>query len=534
MIEHSADIFWKNIFKLLILLAIIFSIGIFSRAIWYDEAITMQSLAATTYVNPGVGFVSVSDLKPFVQGQSTPFAVIEHYVETDVHPPLYFLAAYIGTLVGGTHLETARFVSLILTIAAVSLFALTLRKAGVRHALAISAVFGLSFGIATSAQDARGYAMVLLLAVAAWHFAVMLPETTSTAKRIRGEIIFGLIAAGLLYTHYFSVLLVAAFLAWHLLGGIMRKERAVLIAPLVCALAFLPWVPILLDHLGVRPDQFNGFQGIVEFVKRSGLHLGGVVLSPTHVAFPNVVAKLGRVAILGLAILGALEIISRKQDGTALSRLGISAIAVPALALIAFAAVSIILDKWFDALRYYLFFAPFVAFLAARGALLIGRGLAAVTGLAWSLWVPVSLLVLAQIGMVNYGWEANANRGGSSFSSMAEAVSAVPADQNLVVVDTGTGRGNILSAAYSLPAETTAYLLGPNPDEWDTTATEIAASLEGINQIVLMFTIDRGRFGTDKTSLYTALTTQFEAAGFVRGAPNPSERESNYYARWTR
>lgn len=534
MIEQSADSFWKNTLKLLILLAIILSIGIFSRAIWYDEAITMQSLAATTYLNPGVGFVSVADLKPFVQGQSTPFGVIEHYVETDVHPPLYFLVAYVGTLIGGTHLESVRFVSLLLTLAAVAVFAVTLRKSGVRHALAISAVFGLSFGLATSAQDARGYAMILLLAVASWHYAVMLPDATSTARRIRGEIIFGLIAAGLLYTHYFAVLLVAAFMAWHLLGGIIRKERAVIIAPLVCTLAFLPWVPILLDHLGVRPDQFNGFQGIVEFLKRSGLHLGGVIISPTYVEFPNVVAKLSRIAILGLAVLGALEIIARKPDGTPFSRLGLSAIVVPALALFVFAGVSIMLDKWFDALRYYLFFAPFVAFLAASGALLIGRGLAAVTDIAWLLWVPISLLVLVQFGMINFGWEANANRGGSSFASMAETVAAIPADESLVIVDTGTGRGNILAAAYSLPTDTTAYLLSPNANDWDTAATEIATSLEGVNQIVLMFTIDRGRFGTDKTALYTTLTTQFDAAGFVRGTPNPSEWESNYYARWTR
>lgn len=533
MIEKRSIDSHLNIGKLLIILCFAFLTGVFSRAVWFDEAITLQSLAATPYVNPGAGFVSVAELKPFVEGQSSLSRLISHYIETDVHPPLYFLTAYLGTLIGGTQLTTVRLVSLALTLAAVGLFASTLRRAGGQNVVAISAVFGLSFGVATSAQDARGYAMVLLLAVAAWRYLVLLPEMKSGRRRLIGEVGFGLVAAGLLYTHYFSVLLAAALMAWHLLGGLLRKERAVLVAPLVCTLAFLPWVPVLLDHLGARPDQFNGFQGIFEFLKRSSRHLGGVVLSPTNVEVPNGLAKLGHVAVLGLAVLGAAGILWSRSKGTAYSRLEHSALAVPAMALIAFAIVSIVLDKWFDTLRYYLFFAHFVAFLAANGALLIGRGFAAASGVTWSLWIPISVLLLTQFSMLNFGWETNANRGGSYFKSMATHLEGASENESLVIVDVGTGRGNVLVAAHTLPLDATAYLLPPNRGDWQAASFEIVQALEGKSQIILMFTIDRGQFGTDKTVLYTPLVRAIEAVGFKRATPHFGERESNYYVRWT-
>lgn len=519
---------------LLIALALVFSIGVFSRAIWYDEAITLQSLAAMDYVQPEPGIVDVAALKPFLEGRSTLGGVISHYIEADVHPPLYFIAALAGTTIAGTSIEAVRFVSVILVLAATLLFGSLLRRAEISHPFVYMAVFGLSSAAVTSAQDGRGYAMVLLGAVAAWYFVVLRPGFTTRRAQVLGEFGLGIAAAGLLYTHYFAVLVVAALMAFHVISGLKRRDGLTLVAPVICALLFLPWVPVLLDHLGVRPDQFNGFRGVLEFAKRSAFHIGGLVLSPTFSEVPGIVSRAGRALVILIAMVGVLVCLRGLRSGDRSARLATSAIMVPALTLVAFTAVSIILDKWFDTLRYFLFIAPFVVFLTTKGALTLGQGLARLSGIRWVVWMPVSVLLALQAGMLNFGWEANSNRGGSYFASMAEQVRALPVDQSAVIIDGGYGRGTLLVATHVLPEETLSFLLPRDPNDWERAASALPDLIKDKKQVVLMFTIERGAFGSDKVAMYAPIVASIEAHGFKRTDAPPRQMGQKFYARWIR
>lgn len=511
-------------------LALIYAIGLVSRSIWFDEAITLQSLSAVPFRGIAPGWHDIAVMKPYLEGTTTLAQLLDHYVSTDVHPPLYFLIVYAATLIFGTSLAVARGVSLVLAVASVALYTRGLLRLRLADPWILALVYGLSFSVATSAQDARGYALILLLTVAAWRLLTDMPETTGRARILR-EIGLGIICGALMLTHYFAVLLVIGLMGWHLAEALWRRTPAALVAPIVCTLVFLPWLPVLLHHLGVRPDQMTGFNGLVEWAKRVANLIPGQVFSTTHYAIPGEVQKFGRIAVLALMVTGAVSVLRRPGATPAQARFARIAVVVPALGISAFLAVSILLDRWFDTLRYFLFFAPFVTYLAARGALAAGAGLATLGGARLRL-VPAGLLIAAEVAMLNFGWEANYNRGGEYYNTIADTLRETGTDRSLVVIDMGHGRGALLAAGHALPPETRAYLLDPDPAAWPAAAAEIAPMLETAQQVLLVFTIERGSMESDKALLYGPIVDALETAGFDRIEALPSGEGWRFYARW--
>ena len=524
---------FRSTFMLAVLfsgIALIYAIGVSSRSIWFDEAITLQSLAGAAFHGVEPGAVQIAELRPYVEGTTTVSGLLRHYIETDIHPPLYFLLAHAATLVFGNDLMVVRGVSLVLVLVSAGLYMNMLRRTGSAAPLLMMLVYGLSFTAVSTAQDARGYALLLPLAIGAWHLLAVMPDL-SGRRRLGGEALLGGLCAGLMLTHYFAVLLVLAMFGWHLLDGLRRRRAIALIAPLACTLLFLPWLPVLFDHLGARPGQMQGFAGLVEWLKRGAHLMAGQVFSASHFAVSSQVQTIGRVAVLGLATLGALAALRRPSTGAERDRLALIAVVVPALGLTGFLAMSVLLDRWFDALRYFVMFAPFMAYLAGRGALELGRTLFA--DRAWRL-APALLLVASEAAMANYGWEANRNRGGSYLNSIAAQVAARPAGDTLVLIDMGSGRGTPLEAAYALPPDTGAYLLDSDPQGWGAAAADIAPRLDGVSQVLLLYTIERGSMESDKAQLYKEIVEMLEADGFDRTAAAPADQGRRYYARWSR
>ena len=521
------------IFGSFVLLGGIYVIGIVSRAIWFDEAITMLSLSQAEFTQLAPGPFYVSDLKNTFSGVATVPELLTHYRQTDVHPPLYFLLAHLATLVFGNSLGVARAVSMVLVLASVVLFARWMVRSHHRDPWIYTAIYALSFAAVTTAQDARGYGLVLLLGVSAWCLLADLQERIGIGRFWR-EVALGLICGALLLTHYFSALLVAALLAWHVLNAFVDRKPVALLAPVVAVLTFLPWAPVFLEHLNARPDQMTGFLGVVEWAKRTAYLSAGQVFSATSYAVPDNVQRLGRIAVLCLMVMGAISVLYRPGNDPRPIRFARIALFVPAVGLLGFLAVSIIMDRWFAVLRYMLFFAPFLAYLAARGALVLGAGVSSASGWPPSRLVVPALLIAAQISMVNFGWEANANRGGTYLRTISNEIAHYGSDKSLVVIDTGSGRGTPLAAAYELPGEARAFALGRSADMWEADAQQLADQLASANYVYLLFTIERGSMESDKALLYGPIVDQLTAAGLVRTDVSPDGDGWRYYAKWVR
>ena len=512
-------------------LALVYAIGLFSRSIWYDEAITLLSLSASSIEGLPLGQQILGELKHHLAGVTSFAGVVEHYRYEDVHPPLYFLISHVFTLLFGTDLYIVRTVSLLLVLGSVLVFARLLLRNDHRYPWIYALIYGLSFAVVTSAQDARGYALVLLLGVLAWKLLSEMPFHQGRARLIR-EVVLGLVCGGLLLTHYFAALLVIAISALHLLDAIFRRKPVALIAPCVATLVFLPWLPILFEHLQARPAQMTGFQGLVEWAKRGANLTAGQVFSATNISVPPVAQKLGRFAVMGLVLIGAISVLIKAGQNPRQVRIARMALLVPAIGLSGFLILSIAMDRWFVTLRYFIFFAPFIAYLAAHGALTLGAGLGRILGQLRM--APACVFLVMQAAMLNFGWETNFNRGGAYYDTIGEQIEEGDVTSTLVLIDPGQGRGTPLAAAHSLPEETAAFLLQRDPKDWASDASKIEALLDEVETVYLIFTIERGSMQSDKVALYGPLVDMLEKESFDRVEAQPINQGWRFYAKWSR
>ncbi|MFD2740140.1 glycosyltransferase family 39 protein [Sulfitobacter aestuarii] len=513
----------------------IYLVGILSRSIWYDEAITLQSLSGQRLAAQEFGFVDIGALKTFVTGTTSLPELIRRYIETDVHPPLYFILAHAATLIFGTQLVVVRGLSLVLVLFSALLYRRLLGQVGERTGLGVMLVYALSFAAITTAQDARGYALVLLLVILAWRLLILAARCGSGQGRFRIDFLLGLTCGGLLLTHYFALFVVLPLLGWRMIETTRNRDPAGLIAPLVCACVFAPWLPVMLEHLGARPEQMAGFQGVLPWSKRMMLLLPAQVISATHGGFPDILQNALRGVVLLLMLIGTLRIMLHPAPAPERRGLEHIAVFVPAAGLLCFLLVSILLDRWFDTFRYLLFFAPFLCYLAARGALLVGTVLASPFGRkAYVAASPLVILIAVQLAMANFGYETNRNRGGAYFKSIAHQLRSVGVRDSLVIIDPGNGRGTLLAAAQALPEENAAYVLPRDPAQWAESAERLAPQLAELKMVLLVFTITRGNMESDKTLLYDPIVQTLEAAGFIGAEEPPVPHGRRFYAKWER
>ena len=535
MFRTTPRSFPVNLTLFCLALIALYAIGIFSRAIWFDEAITIQSLATQPLSVPASGFVDLGMFKPSLTGTTTLPRLIDHYINVDIHPPVYFTLAHIATLVFGNELAVVRFVSAALILASVLIFARSLRRQGDPHMWSYLMIYGFSFAAVTTAQDARGYAMAVFLSMAAWHVLLRMTEDTTEGRRVAlsNDIALGLICGLMLLTHYFALFAAVPILGWRFLGGLWRRDMRCFIAPIITFFVFLPWFPVMLEHLGARPGQMVGFLGVMEWAKRMALYAPGLIFSVSNIEVPLIVQAIGRRVVLVLLIIGTIRALWPTKTVTPNCIYGWIAVWVPAVGLLLFLAASIIMNRWFDTLRYLLFFAPFIIYLGALGVLTIADGLARLR-LGVAAMAPVALLIIAEIAMINYGTETNRNRGGNYFKTWAAEVVETGVDQSLIIVDVGGAYGNLLAAAYTLPEGANAYILDPDNTTWTTAATEMEAALADQKLAVLAFTIDRGNIGDDKATLYAPIVDMLERNGFTRVAADPIPQGDRFYAKWER
>lgn len=156
---------------------------------------------------------------------------------SEVSPPLFFLAAWLAKGLGG--FEALRLPSLIAGVASIPvIYLLGLRTVGQASATVAAVLLALSPMQIFYATEARSYALVMLLGMLA---ALALLRATES-DRPGWWAAFALSAAAAVYSHYSAIFLMIAIFIWAFFAR-PDSRRSLLLASAGAAVLFLPWLP---------------------------------------------------------------------------------------------------------------------------------------------------------------------------------------------------------------------------------------------------------------------------------------------------
>jgi mannosyltransferase len=301
-----------------------------TQSLWADEGFTAQ-----------------------IAGHSLSSAVSQ-VPHTESTPPLYYALAWIWAHVFGSSAFALRSLSALLgslTVAAV--FWAGRPFVGRRAALGAAALTAVSPIMVWYSQEARAYALMVLLCVLTLGFFVRV-----LAQERRAWLVgWAGCSAAALATHYFAVFPLAAEAGW-LLVSVRgpRRVLAALVAPAVVGAALLPLMLYQSAHV---PRPWTAAFTVKDQLAATGQSFL-VGISWTPVIHRAAVAVL---AIAAVAAVGAL--VRRGEDGERRSGLGLAALA---LATVGAPVVVSLAGTNYLAPRNVLYAWPILALLVAAGA----------------------------------------------------------------------------------------------------------------------------------------------------------------------
>lgn len=209
-------------------------VGITKADIWHDEGYTMMLI------------------------QHEPLDIIARTAR-DFHPPLYYLLSHWWCGLFGTSELAIRSLSLLCSVGVVILIYFIAKRLRFSEATARLAVLFAAFGpfLVRYSQEARMYGVAALLVTAAT-LALLIAlddarQTSNKRRRFQWWVIYGLLMASALYTHYYTAFIVVVHIGytWHRLGGFrqMVANKAWWLGNMIAAGSFAFWLPILATQL---------------------------------------------------------------------------------------------------------------------------------------------------------------------------------------------------------------------------------------------------------------------------------------------
>ncbi len=191
------------------------------------------------------------------------FGEIARYTATDVHPPFYYWALKLWSLLFGTSEFALRSMSVLFGAVAIFFaFLLAKRMFGRRAAWTSLLFLALAPMFIRYSQEMRMYTLVAAIAFAATYTLTIAVEQN---KR-KHWIVYGLLVGLGMWTHYFAALIWLAHWVWR--AWVVRSETKTkfwktffskdwIIAHVVAVVFFLPWLPWLIRQ--ILDVQVNGF-----------------------------------------------------------------------------------------------------------------------------------------------------------------------------------------------------------------------------------------------------------------------------------
>jgi len=390
-----------------------------SRAFWIVAGLTAAAAALrfATLGTQGYHHDEIVTASRILRGDF--FHAMEAVGFSESAPPLYYALAWAWTQLTGTGEAGLRSLSALAGAATVPVaYLLGLELRGRRTGLLAAALVAVNPMLLWYSQEARGYALlVLLTALAALFFLRALrdvpqvedpygPQSRGTSGR-RDVTLWGVFAALALATHYFAIFPVALEAAWLL----WRRRRAALPGLAIVFLAGLALAPLAIHQMSLGHAEWIGGSGLGHRLWEAGAtfltgETGDIVSRPVTV-LPAIVPALA--ALAGLALLALRGERRERRAGGIVLAVAAATVAVPlALALVAPAKDYVIARNLIPALVPLL--VAVAIGLTLRRARLVGSALAVVLvaySLGFSLWASVSPSVH------RLDWEAVAARLGA-------------------------------------------------------------------------------------------------------------------------
>ena len=174
------------------------------------------------------------------------FADIWGMTAVDVHPPLYYFLLKVWSGIFGYTDFGMRFMSVFFgAIAIIFAWQWVRRKFGVKPALLATFLMVLSPMMIRYGQEMRMYTMVVAIIFGATYVLQLAVDM----KKRKYWIIYGVLMALGMWTHYFAALVFAAHLAY--LIYVYRKkifQKDILMSYGLAVLLYLPWIPAFLSQ----------------------------------------------------------------------------------------------------------------------------------------------------------------------------------------------------------------------------------------------------------------------------------------------
>jgi uncharacterized membrane protein len=176
---------------------------------------------------------------------------IIHLLKLDIHPPLHNILSHYWSKIFSYSDTSLRMFNVLLGLWGIvsmhHLGKLLFNKKVAMYAVLLATV---NYFLIRYSQEVRAYGLLFLLSNYSFYFFVKLMRGEITLKN---ALAYGLITAGLLYTHYFGMFVMAAqFLAsfvivqWSTVKKYFWKYALTFLSPI---LLFLLWLPVLKVHL---------------------------------------------------------------------------------------------------------------------------------------------------------------------------------------------------------------------------------------------------------------------------------------------
>jgi len=244
MALSTKTVFWGI---LIILLTHIWAIGgITDESLWFDEAWTVYAVSAPppqTFEPPrGTRAQLTTPLRAALDDASTTL----QRVRDDVHPPLYFLLMDAWVFIAGESVFALRYLSLLIALVGIAaLYTLTRQLYSTSAAIYAAVLFGMSMLMVYYSREARMYTLLMTLSVASTLAYVRLMRRITVWRAL----LYGVIGALALYTHYAAALILLTHLLYAL---VMRRWRLIpmLMLPIVL---FSPYIPTVWAQLVTNP-----------------------------------------------------------------------------------------------------------------------------------------------------------------------------------------------------------------------------------------------------------------------------------------
>jgi mannosyltransferase len=272
---------------------------------------------------------------------------------TESTPPLFYAVEWLWVKVFGSSAFALRFPAALfgcMTVVAIWLVGVLI--AGRLTGLIAAALTATSPILVWYSQEARAYALLVLLCVAALGFFVM----SRREPRTRWLMGWALCSAAALATHYFAVFPVAVEGGWLLLTQDRRRVAAAVAIPLLAGAALLPLALYQKDHV---PRPWTSIYTVGDQVK---------AIAQSFFIGPTWTPLIHRAGLAALVLLALAALYALARSGPSRRRSWGGALAAMAALVLGLPLVLSLLGSNYLAPRNVLYAWPLLALVVAFGA----------------------------------------------------------------------------------------------------------------------------------------------------------------------